>query len=383
MEPVNMMRMPGTSSGAQQQDDGQSSRQPKKNDNSNSNNVRKRTKTGCLSKHNNAYKCILPRRMHTDLILLACRKRRIKCDEGRPICANCIKSKRQCEGYAPRVVFKEPLSAAQGPFQPTVFGNKGPDLAQMPGNRPSLTPIAPRPPTSMHQFASGHNSSMSGLDARQRGPDSTAAMGQFDFNSYLAAGGMLNDHHYAQSMPNPLAAANTLSGLPREDQQENVLRHFGTTQYSLQFSPGSQMFDLMAGAPIHGYTAGPYEDDDLGDDDAMSVSDDGLPDPGDQNSRGMQALSALRTGQHADFRKFASFVESGALFLYVDSPANSDLRNIGETTVFSHFISATSPTISLYERHPCDPVEKQEFHTSGHNLWSCKLQREISLEATC
>lgn len=39
---------------------------------------------------------------------IACRKRRIKCDEFRPICNNCIKSKRVCEGYAQRVVFKNP-----------------------------------------------------------------------------------------------------------------------------------------------------------------------------------------------------------------------------------------------------------------------------------
>jgi hypothetical protein len=45
---------------------------------------RKRTKTGCLT----------------------CRKRRIKCGEERPTCRNCIKSKRQCEGYAQRVIFK-------------------------------------------------------------------------------------------------------------------------------------------------------------------------------------------------------------------------------------------------------------------------------------
>lgn len=46
--------------------------------------ARKRTKTGCLT----------------------CRRRRIKCDEGKPICRNCQKSRRQCEGYNQRVVFK-------------------------------------------------------------------------------------------------------------------------------------------------------------------------------------------------------------------------------------------------------------------------------------
>lgn len=47
---------------------------------------RKRTKTGCLT----------------------CRKRRIKCGEERPVCRNCVKSKRHCEGYNQRVVFRPP-----------------------------------------------------------------------------------------------------------------------------------------------------------------------------------------------------------------------------------------------------------------------------------
>ncbi|KAL8653210.1 MAG: hypothetical protein Q9226_003941 [Calogaya cf. arnoldii] len=51
--------------------------------------ARKRTKTGCLT----------------------CRRRRIKCGEERPTCNNCVKSKRNCEGYTPRVIFKDPLGA--------------------------------------------------------------------------------------------------------------------------------------------------------------------------------------------------------------------------------------------------------------------------------
>jgi hypothetical protein len=49
--------------------------------------LRKRTKTGCLT----------------------CRKRRIKCGEERPACANCMKFKRHCEGYNHRVVFRAPI----------------------------------------------------------------------------------------------------------------------------------------------------------------------------------------------------------------------------------------------------------------------------------
>jgi hypothetical protein len=48
------------------------------------------------------------------IIFVACRRRRIKCGEERPTCSNCTKSKRQCEGYNQRVVFKDPLNAYRG-----------------------------------------------------------------------------------------------------------------------------------------------------------------------------------------------------------------------------------------------------------------------------
>nr|KAK5434704.1 hypothetical protein LTR18_010199 [Exophiala xenobiotica] len=46
---------------------------------------KRRTKTGCLT----------------------CRKRRIKCGEEKPICRNCIKSKRECLGYVQPLVYKQ------------------------------------------------------------------------------------------------------------------------------------------------------------------------------------------------------------------------------------------------------------------------------------
>ncbi|KAL2061838.1 hypothetical protein VTL71DRAFT_7216 [Oculimacula yallundae] len=94
---------------------------------------RKRTKTGCLT----------------------CRKRRIKCGEERPTCSNCTKSKRQCEGYNQRVVFKDPLSGYRPPvpqFSQSSFSNSG--YSQSTGRREShsqsgssQTPlaIAPKP----------------------------------------------------------------------------------------------------------------------------------------------------------------------------------------------------------------------------------------------
>lgn len=81
--------------------------------------ARKRTKTGCLT----------------------CRKRRIKCGEERPTCANCIKSKRQCEGYNQRVVFKPPIG--DWPNHPGVVTNLQYHNSMLPGTRASFRPAQP------------------------------------------------------------------------------------------------------------------------------------------------------------------------------------------------------------------------------------------------
>ena len=77
----------------------------------NSSKMRKRTKTGCLT----------------------CRKRRIKCGEERPTCANCIKSKRQCEGYNQRVIFKPPMG--DWPNHPGVVSTIQYHTSMLPGTR--------------------------------------------------------------------------------------------------------------------------------------------------------------------------------------------------------------------------------------------------------
>ncbi|KAF2032020.1 hypothetical protein EK21DRAFT_62027 [Setomelanomma holmii] len=76
--------------------------------------IKRRTKTGCLT----------------------CRKRRIKCDEAHPSCRNCQKSKRECLGYDP--IFKQ----QPGPAQIQPAPNSGPAPH-------STTPVpAPAPPAS-------------------------------------------------------------------------------------------------------------------------------------------------------------------------------------------------------------------------------------------
>ncbi|KAL9636002.1 MAG: hypothetical protein Q9164_003104 [Protoblastenia rupestris] len=112
--------------------------------------ARKRTKTGCLSEYS-----IRTARVILADTLTACRKRRIKCGEERPTCKNCTKSKRECEGYIPRVVFKEPAGGSGGPAQAPFFTTQGygsSDPATMFGDGSGVSTdgasypaIAPRP----------------------------------------------------------------------------------------------------------------------------------------------------------------------------------------------------------------------------------------------
>ena len=76
--------------------------------------------------------------------LPACRRRRIKCGEERPTCNNCVKSKRNCEGYTPRVIFKDPLGARPtgGTFRDT--GSQFPPTTSYNGLEAHHRPLQPR-----------------------------------------------------------------------------------------------------------------------------------------------------------------------------------------------------------------------------------------------
>ncbi|KAK9449912.1 fungal-specific transcription factor domain-containing protein [Limtongia smithiae] len=72
--------------------------------------VRRRTRTGCMT----------------------CRKRRIKCDENKPKCSNCIKSRRTCEGYVQRPDYRSEyfrLRSIMPPGDPGAAAGPNPGFA--------------------------------------------------------------------------------------------------------------------------------------------------------------------------------------------------------------------------------------------------------------
>ncbi|KAJ5221745.1 uncharacterized protein N7469_010632 [Penicillium citrinum] len=92
--------------------------------------VKRRTKTGCLT----------------------CRKRRIKCDEGHPVCRNCVKSKRECLGYDPvfRPQASTPSAIQPAPNPPPSLvvnpqGPPAPPLPSYPSAPPGYMPASSQP----------------------------------------------------------------------------------------------------------------------------------------------------------------------------------------------------------------------------------------------
>lgn len=133
--------------------------------------ARKRTKTGCLT----------------------CRKRRIKCGEERPICNNCIKSKRHCEGYNQRVIFKPPIGDWPGTAPASTLPYHS---GVIPGGRPVFQQPFPGTPST--------GVSYNGLRPGQQQyplPQYGQLTGVDPFNGASFTGGLVQDSSYVTQAP--------------------------------------------------------------------------------------------------------------------------------------------------------------------------------------
>ncbi|PHH82035.1 hypothetical protein CDD83_3384 [Cordyceps sp. RAO-2017] len=308
--------------------------------------VKKRTKTGCLT----------------------CRKRRIKCDENKPMCKNCMKSKRECEGYNQRVVFKDPMGAQQGHFAPALYPTGAPYLAE------HLAAPHAKPPAPMPLQAIAPKPSPFDFGQPQLLPTPHHHHLNNFGHAHLSVG-------VPPSMPNPLMG----SGLPSAYE-------YGTYDLPLRYNYIHHHVNLdhgpAAAAPAHPAAAtAPAQppngllhahqidyDGVLSDDDAyLAESDDEQPDP-----RALMAASAGYLALHhpsngARVRTFSAFAQEEALSEYMNYAPNSELRNHAMRTIFMHFIGVTGPSMSLYERNTSPTDEPAQFEGNaelGNNLFS-------------
>ncbi|QUC16986.1 uncharacterized protein UV8b_01227 [Ustilaginoidea virens] len=306
--------------------------------------AKKRTKTGCLT----------------------CRKRRIKCDETKPRCKNCIKSKRPCEGYTQRVVFKDPANLSHhGHFGSAVYppgsrhhgSSLGPHSSSHVSAQASLQPIAPRPTP----FLSTHRHPITfALRHAQALPNTEQ--------------GPLTGHD-TLPMPNPLlgselSVSQNCQSVSSYGAQGRTTRDRFQSEMQIELVSQDSLpsRDLNQQNNMSRYDQAAFEDEI-----SLDESDDEPPDPQSLAVRGYRdVLKPYSTGG-TEVRTFSAFAQNYALSEYMDYAHSSELRRHDMQTIFMHFVSVTGPTMSLYERDPASLASGARFDgdaTLDNNLWS-------------
>ncbi|EGO59891.1 hypothetical protein NEUTE1DRAFT_121594 [Neurospora tetrasperma FGSC 2508] len=348
--------------------------------------VRKRTKTGCLT----------------------CRKRRIKCDEAKPICNNCTKSKRQCEGYNQRLTFKEPLSSYG--HGPTHFGhpvyhqqNRNQSIgapltatqAKAAAQQGSLAAIAPKPPqvdftgTVPMSFAAPqqqqHQTHRPFLAAQAGGPASqTSFYGQLPSPSQSVssvgpppASGCLPQHAYE-------SAFQLMS--PTHGYEPNRVIEAGSSNYSHAWTATSKQHGRIVEEDglqpdVNGFvkeetywqsddeaSMADSEDEDI----PMDVHDAHLK-SNDLGIHVARRLVAPADAYGVQMRTVAGFPEMNVLQTYIPSSMSSPLNDSQTAAVFWYFVNVTGQSMSLYERHPFDPTPMfhgQPVPKTRQHIWT-------------
>jgi hypothetical protein len=322
----------------------------------------------------------------------ACRKRRIKCDEGRPICNNCIKSKRQCEGYNQRVIFKEPMGAYHGgPYGAIPYTQQSSeDLVNqlvsaqsksLSQSGPPLPVIAPKPPAPdlQGQVALNYGQAYQG----QPGPSASAG---FNFN-HAPYGSDPAPHTPSLTSPiSPLQAHDHGAGRgympPPHTADGRPFGHgdFAGTEQPATVSSSAEEHRQMADQPLDETVELQYA---LSDDDtSMIESDDEIQDDPRERSQFGSLVASHLNGPLASFstdmRSFSSYASDGILQAYTPSARNSPLTDKRTAAVFWHFVNVTGPSMSLYERHAMDHSKlsqagPQSNVAAAHNIWTCRF----------
>ncbi|KAI1911677.1 hypothetical protein LOZ39_004715 [Ophidiomyces ophidiicola] len=368
---------------------------------------RKRTKTGCLT----------------------CRKRRIKCGEEKPRCNNCIKSKRECEGYGQRVVFRDPVGPIPhlGPISASQ-GLAAADHAYLnrqfvqafhhgepSGARPFL-PLAPRP--------SGYGPIPDGFvrhDYAQR--VASHHLHHHDMPSQP----LLEDDRFSWNAAQYMQSQHGLHGLSTDYQEQSAahlhqsyppdsaysshtgLQHMDTSYQSLydsQFTPfrHADISPLSAGDPGQcmdtrhyvppdldtgagenheaqtaptikldvdpGAESDEYYDVDTDDD----LMESGIPSGFDMYGHAGKMLPYQLMSTVGQFHTFENY--ENLLSTYRPSPLASPLLDPEVLQIFHHFMTVVGPSVSIFERHPFIPsasMSSGAVPPEQQSLWTYTL----------
>lgn len=384
--------------------------------------VRKRTKTGCLSMYivlplaascSSSSFVLLASPVHIQGVICtqhslltitsqACRKRRIKCDESKPICNNCIKSKRHCEGYNQRVVFKDPIGAFHvGGNGPAVyppgsshhsFPRFGNSQSKSSSQAPPLAAIAPKPPTAADYpraaFAQplvtqSTSSSSTGytLPQQQPPPPPSSSSSVSPYGQPAPSGPSLTSHPQPYHTYSDHGVEPGYFPVPGHDNMPGPPTSFPAKDLTGAVPINQPHASARSNVPSEAEMAQAYADDDS----SMADSDDDFGEVdgtrGDEYGILVQSrMDSSAAGFSTEMRTFSAFANHHVLTSYVPNAANSPLTDDRTAALFWHFVNVTGPSMSMYERHPSDHINAalniQSAPQASHNIWTCELPND-------
>ncbi|KAE8161656.1 hypothetical protein BDV40DRAFT_179994 [Aspergillus tamarii] len=328
---------------------------------------KRRTKTGCLT----------------------CRQRRIKCGEEKPVCKNCIKSKRECKGYAQRLVFKNPLgipgfSNLQQTFDAATValssgydapislhekpsGSHPPALAPKPvalpttGHEPMSTTVVSRPQESQQPDAKPIAYGLpSWVPPQLQKTESEIRENYIHHGARdLSIQGYYPDIQESKHPSRSSAVPQTLSNNTMHSQPPSNIPQVPKppwASYSTAPHDEQQLDQFRTAHPSIPPSQVTYMDEDH--DDYYDVESDEEPEE-QTSTQNFNQLSLIMTSANRDERQLRSFTtylnEPNILASYRPTLGSSPLNNPKTARIFLHFIHSTGPSLSIFERHPIDP----------------------------
>ncbi|KAK2774785.1 hypothetical protein FQN53_003508 [Emmonsiellopsis sp. PD_33] len=365
---------------------------------------KRRTKTGCLT----------------------CRKRRIKCGEEKPRCNNCNKSKRECEGYAQRVIFRNPVGPIShlgtGPMpqnyipqghvaDPLPFlrraSNPAISQTELSGRGSSFIPLAPRPdqyppgtiyreshllpnfehePAFAHHTQERHQSSQNYYAQQYTAADVDPSMQETPLKSQFRSVPPREEPQYASGF---LYARTDSDQIPRLQSYHDStgaqmvspvqfehpnMSTYGQTEYKQPESApnlnASSHGEYVLGTATHQdlQQATYYYEDEK--DDYWDVDSEGEM---DHNYVSPTTTKAANKFMQPSRSSTAFTGDEYAMMSYSPSAVASPLMDPEVTRVFCHFVASVAPALSPFERHPVNPtvmLSTNPIPSAQQSLWT-------------
>jgi hypothetical protein len=243
-------------------------------------------------------------------------------------------SKRQCEGYNQRLVFKDPLNA----YRPSLS-------AALPTLQQSTQPLK----SNMLHFQHGGEHGTNSQSAEWKPGKFPVFLSQRQFqdvtlpdsgSSSLQRGTMpvLNSQRSEWKLQNPAPLSDYLIPAYLPENQTQIV------------DERTSSFDVSY-----------HENDYVAEDDYSATLLNEIPD------------NLIGSFEHINVPNMLS--------TYVPSSQASPLRDTTTARIFSHFINVVGPSISMFERHPANPsilFQGQPVHESQQHLWTCKYEPRIA-----